>query len=472
MMDNNKNKGNGGEFDDDAFDDVEEFSEADFDETSFDENEYADVSADDVEYADEDFADEDWQEEKTGKKNKKDKNLYSTGEKKGMSFNTMVIIGAVVVGGGVMMMTVMNSSKQQAVGGQGIFQSALNIAGVMDGTLFGTKDDSSATDQTGVDQQAQEQGFLDNPDVLTSPPQPAPISPAETDSADATGPLTPMPDLSANEIPRTPDEQVPVEIPASAEETAAPVAEQNLPKAEDILKQAMANRDKKSEVEEQAATPEPVPVSPVPIEMPPVEMASPEQPPVLLQPEPQAVVPAPLPETAAVDTKVVTELENRIETLLSRIDGLEDELSSVHEEKKSNDLQMKETVQSLKKEIAALKERPAPVAAKAEPEVKKAEKPKAVPAPIKAKVAEPVEDTTMSDTSPAPAKKAAVVAQPSGQWELRAAQPGRAWVSKAGERDMQGVEVGQTLAGIGRVTAISYQNGRWTVVGTQGQIQQ
>jgi intracellular multiplication protein IcmG len=55
---------------------------------------------------------------------------------------------------------------------------------------------------------------------------------------------------------------------------------------------------------------------------------------------------------------------------------------------------------------------------------------------------------------------------------LRAAQPGRAWVSRPGERDMQSVEVGQSLTGIGRVTAILYQNGRWTVQGTSGQINQ
>jgi hypothetical protein len=37
---------------------------------------------------------------------------------------------------------------------------------------------------------------------------------------------------------------------------------------------------------------------------------------------------------------------------------------------------------------------------------------------------------------------------------------------------MQAVSVGETLAGIGRITAITSQNGRWAVIGTQGTIQQ
>ena len=94
--------------------------------------------------------------------------------------------------------------------------------------------------------------------------------------------------------------------------------------------------------------------------------------------------------------------------------------------------------------------RPAPEPVKAKPAVKKAAKPK--PAKVSA-------------------KKPAATAS-SGRWELRAAQPGRAWVSRPGERDMQSVEVGQSLTGIGRVTAILYQNGRWTVQGTSGQINQ
>lgn len=58
------------------------------------------------------------------------------------------------------------------------------------------------------------------------------------------------------------------------------------------------------------------------------------------------------------------------------------------------------------------------------------------------------------------------------RWELRSAQPGRAYIGIIGAKDTQVVGVGDTLQGIGKVKDISQQNGRWVVQGTTGSIQQ
>jgi hypothetical protein len=58
-------------------------------------------------------------------------------------------------------------------------------------------------------------------------------------------------------------------------------------------------------------------------------------------------------------------------------------------------------------------------------------------------------------------------------WVLRSAKPGMAWVSEKGSTEMRTVSVGDTLAGIGKVTAIATDaQGRWVVNGTRGSINQ
>ena len=61
---------------------------------------------------------------------------------------------------------------------------------------------------------------------------------------------------------------------------------------------------------------------------------------------------------------------------------------------------------------------------------------------------------------------------PAQTWVLRAAMPGQAWVAtSATSHDLKAVHVGDTLPGVGRVTAIQDQNGSWSVKGTTGSIQ-
>ena len=58
-------------------------------------------------------------------------------------------------------------------------------------------------------------------------------------------------------------------------------------------------------------------------------------------------------------------------------------------------------------------------------------------------------------------------------WVLRAASPGKAWVSEKGSNELRVVKAGETLEGIGKVNAIvKDSSGRWVVDGVGGRISQ
>ena len=78
----------------------------------------------------------------------------------------------------------------------------------------------------------------------------------------------------------------------------------------------------------------------------------------------------------------------------------------------------------------------------------------------------------LSSSSVSSPRRAAQKTTSRSVWELRAAQPGRAWVSKKGQKEMRPVVVGDKLPGLGRIQSITYQNQKWVVVGHEGQITQ
>ncbi len=478
MVDNKDKNGTPDDFSDDF--DVEDFNESDFDEAAFDDSEIAGLP--DEEFADEDFADEEWQE--SDAQNKK---LLTSGEKKGLSFNTMVMIGAFVVGGGVLALNIMSKSSKQAAGeGGGIFQSMLDISGVMDGDLFGAKDAEKTPEELAAQQQqTQTEGFLNNPDAVipsdANPPQPTPIAPP--DEEPVMNSMMPLPE-DETATPRAPEDGMPESKVAIAETPIGQPEAQDggkaTPSAEDILKQAMANREQKAAQETPA----------LPVEMPsaedenadPADMAR-EPALEVAQEEPARVeeiaeaptapvpvtppTPAATPEAVAQNAEALGALDGRLQDVLKRMEQIESELGSVKTAKQTDTEGLQKTIESLKAEIAELKRRP--VAAQSPAKVAKLE----VDEPEPAVEEQPAPRKKSAPKKPKPAAKVATATPASsGRWELRAAQPGRAWVSKPGERDMQSVEVGQTISGIGRVTGILYQNGRWTVQGTQGQINQ
>jgi hypothetical protein len=69
-------------------------------------------------------------------------------------------------------------------------------------------------------------------------------------------------------------------------------------------------------------------------------------------------------------------------------------------------------------------------------------------------------------------EEAALSPPHSTRWVLRAAMPGQAWVSTTPtSRELKQLQVGDTLEGIGKITAIQQQGNNWVVQGTKGLIQ-
>lgn len=450
MVEQNKNKGPN-DFDDDAFD-VEEFADADFDEALTDE-----------EYVDEEFSDEEWEEEPAAKKGK---GKPSGKERKSLSFNTIVIIGAVIVGAGVLLLNIKSKSSEVQGPKTSVFQSVLGVAEVMDGGIFGGTDaspqeqegerspqDAAATPEASPPEE--EQGFLANPETVNTPvargetqnpPAPMPIAPVETQSS-VNEPLTPMPDMTAV-LPRGPEETGNGEAAVTPEPDHSAVGtEEAIPaepvSAKDILEQAISNHEKKADEDADKQQG---------MEMPVAAPVVKEKATVVEAKAPEAALPG--------DMAAVRDLEGKIDLLLKRMDQIENDLGEVKETKKADYEQIRESVQSLKKDLAGIKDRPvSSPPAQEEPPKPVAAKPKKAAKPVKRTHEAAVE-------SPYP------VTVSSTQWELRAAQPGRAWVSRPGSGDVRGITVGETVPGIGRVTGILYQGGRWTVEGTLGRISQ
>ncbi len=412
---------------------------------------------------------QDWQEEEQPKANKgsRKRSSYTGGEKKGMSFNTMVIIGAVVLGAGVLVFNVMNQSKQQQTQGAG-FQSSMNVASVIDGGLTPEASTAPATTQevaagqdggvaapTAPNDTAQPGGFLNEglgdvgqqagmgDDAI--PPQPAPVAPADMAGATQDA-LTPLPeettviDVAANSaVPQD------IQIQDAPDITAAP------------------SQDESVQIDVANTAPE---IAPPAQEAPMV---------------PEMAQSAPAPASAPVmDSGQMAQLEEKLSAILSRMDKIESDMDQIRDGQSGDIKKLEKTVMSLKEDLGSVKSAPAPKPKKETPTTKPKEA-----KPAKAPVIEPypkVVTPKVSDVANVPAPKpvaAPVVskadpamAPSSGKWELRAAQPGRAWVSKPGDRDMQSVEVGQKLPGVGTIAAIEYQNGRWVVRGSEGQITQ
>ena len=84
--------------------------------------------------------------------------------------------------------------------------------------------------------------------------------------------------------------------------------------------------------------------------------------------------------------------------------------------------------------------------------------------------------TPVAKPAPAPTP-APILGRPQTQtaplaWELQSAEPGRAWLARAGSAAYIPVRVGDSLPGFGKVTFIGQRNGRWVVEGPEGTIQE
>lgn len=142
----------------------------------------------------------------------------------------------------------------------------------------------------------------------------------------------------------------------------------------------------------------------------------------------------------------ISDLNNALSQKDQTIDSLENQVQGME-----NNLAQKD------KELAALKK-----------ELQVAQKASSVPAP------KTQNKPKVSDKPAAPKKTASKQAEKEimPKWELRSAQPGRAYVSIKGSNDVQVIEKGDTLHGIGKILSISNKNGLWVVQGSNSNITQ
>jgi intracellular multiplication protein IcmG len=342
-----------------------------------------------------------------------------------------------------------------------------------------------------------------------------------------------VPRAPEDEIPPTEETTMVSDIspmPATPEVTA----QETQPKAEDILKNAIQNRSDKSpdaqavepNAENMASLNMPAPVpAPVPSQMAmdglsdpvPVTQETPSSPPVEKQPD------QPVQETSDISAPAVPVTpapsptpDPQLAGLTQRLDEMEKKLF----EKDQMIAQANTSVEDMKKQLEQARQSQTDAVATASPSTlspedqKKMEMMNTRLAELEKQLSEKsatLENTTAEleriksaasakdvDTASAkvsvtpeasnpvpqvqnvpPAKKQAVpkavkkkLANPSPRWILRAAQPGRAWVSKPGDREMKALQVGDNLPGIGRIRDITFDGRQWTVVGTNGRINQ
>ena len=184
-------------------------------------------------------------------------------------------------------------------------------------------------------------------------------------------------------------------------------------------------------------------------------------PPALAQQPPVAAAPAPVANGGSMDARIDA-LSARIDTLQKELDQSSQQLAQMTNavaasapETNSKDLQ--DRLDKIEQELTSLVSKQQ--AAHAKP-----------PTHIENAVSSypTVKHKAASKTT----KKPVETAIETTHWVLRAAAPGQAWVSSnPTSSDLKEIHVGDSVPGIGRVTAIQQNNGAWIVQGTSGSLQ-
>ncbi len=460
-----------------------------------------DFNAEEFDDADLDYLDEDWDDDLSDQLTQD----VLAKEKKSYDFNKIVITGAVIIGLCVLAYQVM-TNRPDAVQQ---FRSALNMTGATDGPVFGRDEQQ----QNGPDSLNIGQGFLDDPSVIDpqeetqaetqneTPPMPVPIAqagPQDQMIGQQDTVLTPLPEAegfvdasqaSTENIPRSPDTP-PADMPdaenraqALLEDTLARRAEdQNVEEdaqqasleggledgltgAEDPLlapqDTGFGGFDESLGLEEDTPAEE---ATQFDVSVERIETDTETQQETITAPEEPvqeeaAQQPAPQEEVAAAP--VVQESEEVTDEVAEKTD-LEKEIEQIEARLETTDPQNQSEIEDIRAEIAKLKR----IAEKVRETQQRS-------ATIR-QTASTQNLTEEAAEQPAPRQTTSVraPARTTTRWVLRAAQPGKAWVSRPGEKDMQSLVVGDQLAGIGTIREIAFENGRWVVKGTRGRINQ
>ncbi len=182
-----------------------------------------------------------------------------------------------------------------------------------------------------------------------------------------------------------------------------------------------------------------------------VSQSPPMPAPITQQEEP--AVPAPA-TSAQSPPGYEKEIMDKLDALSSRLDGIEDRIEAVSASAaaKSDIALLENGLQGrIRTELQTLIEE------------QKAAQPKTAQKP-----AHTAKKRTGTNTAGKSSVKKPQPAAPA--WVLRSARPGQALVSRAGEAETRAIAIGDSLPGIGKVTAVFADRGLWVVQGTDGRI--
>ena len=390
--------------------------------------------------SDELLEDEDWGDEEFGD----GEDDEPAKPKKSLSSNTLIIIGAVVVGIAVMLFQ-LSKTPEKTTPEQEYIPSSLQMRGQVNNPVLKAAQDGQGK-QTSMEDKLEQtqggsQGFLKNPNSLSErqenkedvdtglaaddlPPMPNPVM----DNAPEAGtPLMPMPTpTQAATSDQTQNQGQEPEIPAlEAPRAPSDLVDDKEIDAQSLLESKIAERQQKQNLtmEEQPEAPQPSPVAQTP-DVQPIA-PQPVQQPVPVEPQPASesdmdfgnMPQAPAATTMAVSSESVDALTSKLDDIIARIEKLE-------QATQGDQGDLGEAVARLENEISAIKAAPSTVSASKKTEV----------------VAEPKKVTPVKKATKAPKKARVVKKTPvPTKWELRAAQPGKAWVSAPGEKEMRSV---------------------------------
>ncbi len=416
-----------------------EFDEEFEDEQALDEADYGTETGLEEDFLDEEDSatgEEEWNEEEF------DSEEMVAKPKKSVSFNTIVISVGVVLALGLFVMQLSKGGKNNAETRSEPAVKGIGMTGARDNVVFKGLEEGKEAEAL---PEAPKSGFLDNlsqaelpkyqprratPSEVNDPPQPKPFSQQAQSSSEEqveSEPLTPLP------------------VTASIEREIAEERLSELPSLKDAIKK-----------EQQAEA----------------KNLSPLQ--NLATPQNRETVMAPTMDTGAVNTAAplpqntdLTQVMARLDMISQRMDSFEEQLKGIGKSGGSGEAASTE-LEALKKSIAALESRLDKTQSAG---TISSTQTKAATAKTTSSSATSAAKPLIEQSAPKATRSAAATA-PSPKWELRAAQPGRAWISKSGSSEMQTVDVGNDVPGIGRVTSISYTNGIWIIQGTQGKITQ
>ena len=188
------------------------------------------------------------------------------------------------------------------------------------------------------------------------------------------------------------------------------------------------------------------PVAPSPIAVPamPVEPVASSSLPVLEKPE--------------VKLESVVSTENKVVDKETVEENLFDDDADIVEESSENTAEFLVRIEALEKNIKML-----------EKKVGKLQQDNEAAKKLRLKKASRAKKASKAKK----AKRKVQTQRKSLPWGLRAASPGKAWVSEKGSNELRVVKQGETLEGIGKVNAIvKDSSGHWVVDGVSGRISQ